>query len=62
MRLQGNKYFSRSDLLKESAEGAEGRCLSAQRTVQPRAGDRDEKTIQALYRANGFNDAKVTAR
>ena len=59
--ITGNKYFS-TDLLKRKPPGAEGECVPAQRTLQHAVGGSgDQKTIEGIYRANGFSKVKVTS-
>jgi outer membrane protein insertion porin family len=59
VEIQGNKYFS-TDLLRESlkvqkADNYERSGRYSQELVKS-----DEKNLEAIYRANGFNQAKVT--
>ncbi len=59
VEVQGNKYFA-SDLLKQSLKVQKGDAYQRSGRYSHELVTADEKTIQALYRANGFNDAKVT--
>lgn len=58
--ITGNKYFS-TDLLKESlrVQKANAYQRSGRFSTQLVAGD--QKTIESIYRANGFSNVKVTS-
>ena len=60
VEVKGNKYFA-SDLLKEGLKVQKGDAYSRSGRYSQQLVNSDEKSLQALYRANGFNDAKVTA-
>jgi len=60
VEIQGNKYFS-SDLLKENLKVQKADSYTRSGHYSQELLNGDEKNLVALYRANGFNLAKVTA-
>ena len=60
VNLQGNKYFA-TELLKEGLKVQKGDAYSRSGRYSQELVSGDEKSLQAIYRANGFNEAKVTA-
>ena len=60
VEIKGNKYFS-SDLLKENLKVQKADAYSRSGRYSQQLLANDEKTLEALYRANGFSHAKVTA-
>ena len=60
VEITGNKYFS-SDLLKENLKVQKADAYSRSGRFSQQLLTNDEKTLEALYRANGFSHAKVTA-
>jgi outer membrane protein assembly complex protein YaeT len=58
--IVGNKYFS-SDLLKENLKVQKADAYSRSGRFSQQLLNADEKNLEALYRANGFSKAKVTA-
>jgi outer membrane protein insertion porin family len=57
--LKGNKYFA-DDLLLERMRVQKGNLYQRSGRYSPALVSGDESAIQALYRANGFDQAKVT--
>jgi outer membrane protein assembly factor BamA len=57
--LKGNKYFD-SDLLKERMQVQKADAYLRSGRYSPVLVDSDISSIQALYRANGFNETTVT--
>ena len=60
VQIKGNKYFS-SDLLRENLKVQKGDAYSRSGHYSQELLNEDEKNMLALYRANGFNKAKVIA-
>ncbi len=60
VNVVGNKYFS-SDLLKQGLKVQKGDAYQRSGRYSAQLVQADEKSIQAIYRANGFNEAKVTS-
>lgn len=60
VEIVGNKYFS-SDLLKENLKVQKADAYSRSGRFSQELLSSDEKAVEALYRANGFSKAKVTA-
>ena len=58
--IQGNKYFS-SDLLRENLKVQKSDAYSRSGRYSQELLNGDQKNLLALYRANGFNKAKITA-
>ncbi len=57
--LKGNKYFE-SDLLKERMKVQKADAYQRSGRYSPALVDSDISSIQALYRANGFNETTIT--
>ena len=57
--LEGNKYFT-DDLLRERMRVQKGNAYQRSGRYSPALVAADVSAIQALYRANGFDEAKVT--
>jgi outer membrane protein insertion porin family len=57
--LKGNKYFT-DDLLRERMRVQKGNAYQRSGRYSPALVSGDVGAIQALYRANGFDEAKVT--
>ena len=57
--LKGNKYFE-TDLLKERMQVQKADAYQRSGRYSPALLDGDISSIKALYRANGFNDTKIT--
>jgi outer membrane protein insertion porin family len=57
--IQGNRYFT-SDLLKENLKVQRADAYNRSGHYSQELVEEDQKTLQAIYRANGFNSAKVT--
>ncbi len=57
--LKGNKYFS-EDLLRERMQVQKANLYQRSGRYSPALVSADVGSIQALYRANGFDEAKVT--
>ena len=60
VEIVGNKYFS-ADLLKENLKVQKADAYMRSGRYSQQLLNSDEKTVEALYRANGFSHAKVTA-
>jgi len=60
VEIVGNKYFT-SDLLKENLKVQKADAYQRSGRYSQALLATDEKTVEALYRANGFSHAKVTA-
>jgi outer membrane protein assembly complex protein YaeT len=60
VEIAGNKYFS-SDLLKENLKIQKADAYQRNGRYSQELLNADEKNLEALYRANGFSQAKVTA-
>ncbi len=60
VEITGNKYFS-TDLLKESLRVQKADAYQRAGRYSAQLVQSDEKSIQSLYRANGFSNAKVTS-
>ncbi len=58
--LKGNKYFN-SDTLRERMRVQKADAYMPSGRFSPSLLSADEKSIQSIYRANGFSDAKVTS-
>ncbi len=58
--IVGNKYFT-TDLLKENLKIQKADAYSRHGRFSQQLLSSDEKNLEALYRANGFSKAKVTA-
>ena len=59
VELKGNKYFS-NDLLQERMRVQKANAYQRSGRYSPALVSADVSAIQALYRANGFDEAKVT--
>ncbi len=59
VEIKGNKYFD-ADLLKESLKVQKADAYSRSGRYSQALVAADQKTLEGLYRANGFNQAKVT--
>jgi outer membrane protein assembly factor BamA len=59
VNLKGNKYFT-DDLLRERMQVQKGNAYQRSGKYSPALVSGDVTSIQALYRANGFDEAKVT--
>jgi outer membrane protein assembly factor BamA len=59
VELKGNKYFT-DDLLRERMRVQKGNAYQRSGRYSPALVAADVSAIQALYRANGFDEAKVT--
>ena len=57
--ITGNKYFS-SELLTQSVKVQKGDAYQRSGRFSQQLVSADEKSLQSLYRANGFSSAKVT--
>ena len=57
--LKGNKYFA-DDLLQERMQVVKGNAYQRSGRYSPALVSADVSAIQALYRANGFDETKVT--
>jgi outer membrane protein assembly factor BamA len=57
--LKGNKYFE-SDLLKERMQVQKADAYQRSGRYSPALLDADIRSIEALYRANGFSETKIT--
>ncbi len=60
VEIKGNKYFG-AELLKESLRVQKADAYLRSGRYSQSLVTSDEKSMEALYRANGFSDAKVTA-
>lgn len=60
VNLKGNKYFA-TDLLKESLKVQKGDAYQPSGRYSAQLVKADQNSIESLYRANGFNAAKVTS-
>jgi outer membrane protein insertion porin family len=60
VEIKGNKYFG-TDLLKERLQVVKADAYQRSGRYSQSLVNSDESSMQSLYRANGFNDAKVTA-
>ncbi len=60
VELQGNKYFA-TDLLKEGLRVQKADAYLRSGRFSQELVKSDESSMQSIYRANGFNNAKVTA-
>lgn len=60
VEVKGNKYFA-SDLLKQGLKVQKGDAYQRSGRYSAQLVTADEKSIQSIYRANGFNAAKVTS-
>ncbi len=58
--ITGNKYFS-SELLKESIKVQKGNAYQRAGRFSTQLVASDVKTLEAIYRANGFSNVKVTS-
>jgi outer membrane protein insertion porin family len=58
--VQGNKYFA-TDLLKQSLKVQKADDFNRSGRYSQELVQSDEKTLGAIYRANGFNQAKITS-
>jgi outer membrane protein assembly factor BamA len=58
--LKGNKYFE-TELLKERMQVQKADAYQRSGRYSPALVDSDISSIQALYRANGFSDTKITS-
>jgi outer membrane protein insertion porin family len=59
VNIKGNKYFS-TDLLRERMQVQKSNAYQRSGRYSPSLVTADVNSIEALYRANGFGDAKVT--
>lgn len=59
--ITGNKYFA-DDLLRERMKVVKGNAYLRSGRYSPSLVEADVDSIQALYRANGFDEAKVTTK
>jgi len=59
--ITGNKYFT-DDLLRERMQVVKGNAYQRSGRYSPSLVAADVNSIQALYRANGFDEAKVTTK
>ena len=59
--ITGNKYFT-DDLLRERMKVVKGNAYQRSGRYSPSLVEADVDSIQALYRANGFDEAKVTTK
>ena len=59
VELKGNKYFT-SDLLRERMRVQKANAYQRSGRYSPALVAGDVSSIQALYRANGFDQAEVT--
>ncbi len=59
--LQGNKYFD-TETLRERMKVQKADLYIPSGRYSPALMSSDESSIQSLYRANGFNEAKVTSK
>ncbi len=60
VEVKGNKYFN-TDTLKERMKVQKADAYMRSGRYSPALVASDESSIQSLYRANGFNEAKVTS-
>lgn len=61
VNIEGNKYFS-DDILRERMRVVKGNLYQPSGRYSPSLVSADVNSIQALYRANGFDEAKVTTK
>lgn len=61
VEITGNKYFT-DDLLRERMKVVKGNPYQRSGRYSPSLVAADVNSIQALYRANGFDEAKVTTK
>lgn len=61
VNIDGNKYFT-DDILRERMRVVKGNLYQPSGRYSPSLVAADVSSIQALYRANGFDEAKVTTK
>lgn len=59
--IEGNKYFT-DDILRERMQVVKGNLYQPSGRYSPSLVTADVNSIQTLYRANGFDEAKVTTK